>query len=196
MTLSTLDDRAALISVDLQNGTLRLPTVEPVGSVVHLTSELAVAFRARDFPVVLVTVAGRPPGRTDHDAWGSVEPAPDWSELAEGLSAQTGDYLISKRARSAFQGTNLDHVLRDNNVSQVFLTGVVTSGGVESTARAAYDYGYNVVLVTDAMTDTDTVAHAHSIRAVFPRLGETAESAEVIRALEQSRQPGLHGRGK
>ena len=183
MTLSTLDDRAALITIDLQNGTLRLPTIEPVGEVVRRTSELAAAFRAHIFPVVLVTVIGRPPGRTETDAWASTEPASDWSDLAKGLFATTDDYAIEKRTRSAFQGTDLDHILRSNSVSQVFLTGVVTSGGVESTARDAYDCGYNVVLVTDAMTDTDAAAHAHSITGIFPRLGETSDTAEVMRAL-------------
>ena len=43
------------------------------------------------------------------------------------------------------------------------MTGVVTSGGVESTVRGAYDCGYKVVVVLDAMTDRDADAHRHSV---------------------------------
>ena len=59
------------------------------------------------------------------------------------------------------------------------LAGVSTSAGVESTARSAYDHGYHVVLATDAMTDPDADAHRHSVERIFPKLGETATTAEV-----------------
>lgn len=60
------------------------------------------------------------------------------------------------------------------------LAGISTSSGVESTARSASDHGYHVVLATDAMTDPDAEAHRHSIARVFPKLGETATTAEVV----------------
>jgi len=54
---------------------------------------------------------------------------------------------------------------------------------VESTARSAYDLGYNVVLVTDAITDRDADAHRHSVEKIFPRLGETDTTAKVLQLL-------------
>jgi nicotinamidase-related amidase len=54
---------------------------------------------------------------------------------------------------------------------------------VESTARSAYDLGYNVTLVVDAMTDRDAEAHRHCVEKIFPRLGETATTSEVLRLL-------------
>jgi nicotinamidase-related amidase len=54
---------------------------------------------------------------------------------------------------------------------------------VESTARSAYDHGYNVVLVVDAMTDRDAGSHRYSVEKIFPRIGETATTAEVIARL-------------
>ena len=68
------------------------------------------------------------------------------------------------------------------------LAGVSTSVGVESTARSAHDHGYHVVLATDAMADPDPGAHRHSLERVFPKLGETATSAEIIDFLD--RRPG------
>ena len=61
---------------------------------------------------------------------------------------------------------------------------VSTTSGVESTARSAYDHGYHVVLATDAMTDTDPDAHATSVERIFPKLGETATTAEILTMLE------------
>jgi nicotinamidase-related amidase len=54
------------------------------------------------------------------------------------------------------------------------------SSGVESTAGSAHDHGYHVVLTTDAMADQDPASHRHSLERVFPKLGETATSAEII----------------
>jgi nicotinamidase-related amidase len=65
------------------------------------------------------------------------------------------------------------------------LTGVATSSGVEATARSAYDHGYNVTLVVDAMTDLDAEAHRHSIEKIFPKVGETATTDDVLKLLAQ-----------
>ena len=66
------------------------------------------------------------------------------------------------------------------------LTGIATSIGVESTARAAHEHGYHVTLATDAMRDLDAVSHAHSIERIFPRLGETGTSAEILELLAKT----------
>lgn len=60
------------------------------------------------------------------------------------------------------------------------MTGISTSAGVEATARSAYDLGYNVVLVVDAMTDRDADSHRHSVEKIFPRLGETDRTANPM----------------
>jgi isochorismate hydrolase len=44
---------------------------------------------------------------------------------------------------------------------------------------------FNVILVTDAMTDTPAEAHEHSLKHVFPRLGETASSQDILLLLEK-----------
>jgi len=67
------------------------------------------------------------------------------------------------------------------------LTGVSTSGGVESTARAAHEHGYHVVLATDAMTDRDASAHDNSVQRIFPRLGETATTDDILAMLDKTR---------
>jgi len=185
MPLTKLDTTAALIVIDLQKGIVGLPTVHPAGEIVDRSAQLARAFRDRGLPVVLVNVSGRAPGRTDAGASKFSVP-PDWTELVPELEQQPSDYIVTKQRVGAFIGTSLHETLRLRGVTQVFLTGVATSAGVEATARSAYDYGYNVVLVVDAMTDRDAGAHRHSVEKIFPRLGETATTDDVLKLLKES----------
>ena len=183
MTLTTLDALPALIVIDLQKGVVDLPTVPPTGEIVERAADLAAAFRRQGFPVVLVNVIGAPPGRTDRTRPPGMTLSPDWAELVDELHVQPGDHLVTKQRRSAFHDTGLDVLLRGLSVTQVLLAGISTSSGVESTARCAFDHGYHVVLATDAMTDTDPDAHANSIDRIFPKLGETTTTAEILDVL-------------
>jgi len=182
MPLTKLDATAALVVIDLQKGIIGLPTVHPAGEIVSRAAQLARAFRSRGLPVVLVHVTASAPGRTDAGIPSVPRPA-DWAELAPELEQQPHDHIIAKQRWGVFLGTDLDEYLRRRGVTQVFLAGISTSVGVESTARSAYDLGYNVVLVTDAITDRDADAHRHSVEKIFPRLGETDTTAKVLQLL-------------
>ena len=64
------------------------------------------------------------------------------------------------------------------------MIGVATSAGVESSVRSAYDYGYNVVAVVDAMTDRDAEAHRHSVEKIFPRMCEYGYNRQRAEGIE------------
>ena len=181
MPLTKLDDTSALVVIDLQKGIVGLPCAHPADEIVGRAAKLASAFRARGLPVVLVNVAGRAPGRTEVQF--NFTPPADWTELVPELDRQPSDYTVTKQQIGAFYGTALEQILRRHGVTQVVLAGVATSSGVEATARNAYDHGYNVTLVVDAMTDLSADAHRHSVETIFPRLGETATTDDVIRSL-------------
>lgn len=189
MPLTVVDATPALVVIDLQKGILGLRTVHPLAEVVERAVKLAIAFRWRSLPVVLVNVAGRAPGRTDPSpsAPSGEAPAADWMELIPDLQPQPEDILVTKTRWGAFHGTSLHERLQSRGVTQIVLAGVATSIGVESTARAANEHGYNVVLATDAMTDVDAAAHQNSVERIFPKLGETATTAEIIKLLEKAR---------
>lgn len=189
MPATTLDPRTALVVIDLQHGVLAA-TCGPhtTADVLARTVRLAEAFRARDLPVVLVRVTAAPdgadavPGRTETPRHGGAWPA-GWDEIAADLAGHPGDIVVTKRNWGAFYGTDLDLQLRRRGVTQIVLTGVATSIGVESTARAAHEHGYHVTLVTDAMTDRDADSHRHSVERIFPRLGETGTTDDILRLL-------------
>ncbi len=185
MPLTTLDSRAALIVIDLQKGIAVMPTAHAAGEIIARAADLARAFRRRGLPVVLVNVTAPAPGRTDLGPRKFNFP-PDWIELVPELDQQPEDILIGKQRVGAFIGTSLDAILRERGVTQVFIAGIATSAGVESTARSAFDYGYNVVLVVDAMTDRDVDTHRYCVEKVFPRFAETDTTENVLKLLTAS----------
>jgi nicotinamidase-related amidase len=172
MPLTQLDNIPALVVIDLQKGIVGVPTAHPAREIVARAARLAQAFRELGLPVVLVNVSGRAAGRTESEAPKFAFQA-DWSELVPELAAVPTDLRITKQRFGAFLGTSLDADLRKRGVTQIVLAGISTSIGVESTARSAYDLGYNVTLVVDAMTDRSPEMHRHSVEKVFSRLGET-----------------------
>jgi nicotinamidase-related amidase len=179
MPLTTLDPITALVVIDLQKGIVALPAVHPMREIIAHNVELLRAFRKRHLPVVLVNVAGAAPGRTHAGPRNFVFP-PDWTELIPELETHPNDHLVTKRRPGAFLGTDLDQYLRARGVTQIVLTGVATSNGVEATARSAFDLGYHVTFIVDAMTDRDAEAHRYSVERTFPRIGETGTTAELI----------------
>jgi nicotinamidase-related amidase len=186
MPLTTLDSKTALIVVDLQKGIINSPFIHPVTGVIERTSALLGAFRQRDLPVVLVNVAGGAPGRTEHPRRFSTLPE-GFSDLIPELDRQAGDIVVTKRTWGAFASTDLEMQLKANGVTQVVITGVATGTGVEATARQAYEQGFNVALAVDAMTDVRPGAHEYSVASVFPRLGETGSTRDILDLLARRR---------
>ncbi|MGA7810181.1 isochorismatase family protein [Bradyrhizobium sp.] len=179
MTITLIDQTPALIVIDLQKGIVSRPAAHPIGEVVKHASALADHFRQRDLPVVLVNVDAGAPGRTEQPPRVAAFPS-GWTELVPELNQQSQDHLVTKHTWGAFTNTDLEAHLKERGVTQVVIAGVATSAGVESTARHAHELGFNVVLAIDAMTDTNPDAHDNSVRRIFPRLGETGTTGEII----------------
>ncbi len=179
MPVTTLDDKTALIVVDLQKGVVNSPSIQPVSGVIERSCALIDAFRRHGLPVVLVNVAGGAPGRTEQPRRLAALPG-GFTDLLPELNQQPGDIVVTKRTWGAFSRTDLERQLKVKAVTQVVLAGVATGTGVEATARQAYELGFNVTLAVDAMTDTRPESHAYSLSHVFPRLGETGTAQEII----------------
>jgi nicotinamidase-related amidase len=173
--------------IDLQNGIVGRPELAPrSGADVVATAEaLASRFRAAGAKIVWVTVGWdedfgdalkapvdepmmRPPG----------EAPKVFSELVAGLAAP-GDISVRKRQWGAFHGTELDLQLRRRGIDTIALGGIATNFGVESTARAAWEHGYAVVIVEDACASLSADAHAFAIERIFPRIARVRQSADI-----------------
>jgi nicotinamidase-related amidase len=100
------------------------------------------------------------------------------------LPAHPGDIAIVKRQWGAFHGTELDLQLRRRGIRTIVLAGIATAIGVESTARFAWELGYDLVFAEDATSGPDAAMHANSFEKVFPRLGRVRTTAQVLAALQ------------
>jgi nicotinamidase-related amidase len=180
--VTTLDPKTALIVVDLQKGIVGSPFIHPVAGVIENTQALLAAFRELHLPVVLVNVAAGAPGRTEQPRRSATFPE-GFTDLILELDHRSDDIAVTKRTWGAFASTDLEAQLKAHGVTQVVITGVATGTGVEATARQAYEAGFHVTLATDAMTDVRPEAHAYSLAHVFPRLGETGTTQEIITLL-------------
>ena len=191
---ATLDPATALVLIDLQHGITGMPTAHPSEEIVARCAQLAEAFRANAKLVAATRVAFARDGgdviktRTAQSPTGAT-PVPDYGELRAEIGPSHGDMLVTKHGWSAFYGTELDLELRRRKVTGIVLAGISTSIGVESTARAANERGYELTIVTDAITDTDEVAHLNSLRAIFPQIAELATTEEILSALRSSIAP-------
>ncbi|WP_326788056.1 hydrolase [Streptomyces sp. NBC_00151] len=194
MAVTTLDPRTALVLIDLQHGIVGNPGLAPhaAADVVERSVRLADAFRGHGLPVVLVRVtaaadgADAVPGRIDGQGPGRSFPE-GWDVIVDDLAGHPEDITVTKRNWGAFYGTDLDLQLRRRGITQIVLAGIATSIGVESSARAAHEHGYHVTLATDAMSDLDPETHRNSVERIFPRLGETGTTEEIVELLDKTR---------
>ena len=179
--------KTALVVIDLQNGIVGMPT-EPWSSseVVRNAGSLATALRAKGAFIVLVRVSGSPDGKDRlHPACdapmtlGGKLPA-DWAELIAEMAPQPGDYVITKRQWGAFYGTDLDLQLRRRGITTIILCGIATCYGVESTARDAFERGYEQIFAEDAMASRSAAEHKHTINCILPRIGRVRTTADIL----------------
>jgi nicotinamidase-related amidase len=157
--------------------------------VVANCARLAAAARQAGAQPVLVHVGGSPDGAdrlrplADQSMPGSAALPADWSELVPELGSHPSDIVILKRQWGAFYGTDLDLQLHRRKLTTIILCGIATEFGVESTARDAYERGYEQVFAEDAMTGLNAESHANSVARIFPRMGRVRCTEEIMAAL-------------
>ena len=181
-------ERTALVVIDLQKGIASRPTAPHDSKTVILNAaRLADAFRRNRMPVFLVHVAATDADRLrpiSDEQWSTPASMPkDWSELVPELNAQASDNIIAKKQWGAFYGTELDLQLRRRKIDTIVLCGISTNVGVESTARFAYEYGYQQVFAEDAMSSMSAQLHENTITSVFRRIGRVRSTEEILRAI-------------
>jgi nicotinamidase-related amidase len=184
--------KTALVIIDLQKGVVGRPC-QPYESrfVVKHASGLAQAFRKNQMPVFLVRVTpsadmkdGLKPIADIPAQTVSSGMTPDWAEIIPELGPESSDFIITKRQWGAFYGTELDLQLRRRNIDTLVLCGISTNIGVESTARFAYEYGYQQIFVEDAMTSgRSRDEHDNTVKNIFPRMGRVRKTEDILAEL-------------
>jgi len=178
--------KTALVVIDLQKGIVGRQTAPYTSDiVVKNAASLAEAFRKNGMPVFLVRVT---PSADGKDALHPVadapmqprSPQPDWAEIVPEMGPKPGDFVITKHQWGAFHGTELDLEFRRRGITTMTICGIATNIGVESTARFAYEFGYNQIFAEDAMSAMSAEEHVITITKIFPRIGLVRKTKDIL----------------
>jgi len=85
------------------------------------------------------------------------------AEILEQLRPVGDEIVINKTSVGAFNSTSIDQILRNLGIEHLLITGIVTNGCVELTARDAADRGYWVTLVSDGCAASTPELHANAL---------------------------------
>jgi nicotinamidase-related amidase len=181
--------KTALVVIDLQKGIVGRETFpHPSDLVLKNTIAIAEKMRAKNMQIFLVRVTPSKDGKdslspiTDMPKWNQT-PAPDWADIVPELGPKENDFIITKHQWGAFYGTELDLELRRRGITTIILCGISTNIGVESTARFAYEYGYNQIFVEDAMAALSADEHDFATKKTFSRIGLVRTTQEILDVL-------------
>jgi nicotinamidase-related amidase len=180
--------KTALLVMDMQLGIIG-NFAQVATELVNTTKKAIAHARQRKMPVIFVTVAFRQDGpqptpknkgfaaakerfaNADMDVFNTIVPE---------LGRRNDEPQITKRALSAFAGSDLEMVLRSNDIQHLVLTGISTNGVVLSTLREATDKDYQLTVLADCCADSDEEVHRVLTTKIFPRHAEVMTVAEWV----------------
>lgn len=166
----------ALLVMDMQAGAItRLPEAS---NVIDNVAKAIANARSKNIRVIYIIVGFRPgapettinnksfsPGRGNY---GNIN-MDEFMKIDVALTPLTGEITVVKRRVSAFTGSDLEVILRAQNIQQLVLTGIATSGVVLSTVREAADKDYRITVLADCCADMDDEVHNVLTTKVFPQ---------------------------
>jgi nicotinamidase-related amidase len=179
----------ALVLIDLQRGITASPTLpHSTDEVIARAGRLVRRCREHGMLIILVHVDPGPKGELFPSPETDIPrivraTTPDWTEIVPELGPEPEDVVVTKHQPSAFYGTDIEIHLRRRGIRTILLGGISTNIGVEATARAAHERGYEQIFVEDAMAARGAELHAFPVTRLFPTIGRVRSTQEVLDAL-------------
>jgi nicotinamidase-related amidase len=178
--------RSALLVMDLQRPILdRFP--QGRDGLLAATASAIAACRSRGMRVIYVVVGfrpGFPEISSRNQAFAGLKASGGLDTAIDPRVAPAAEeVIVTKHRVSAFAGTDLDMILRANDVDTLVLAGIATSGVVLSTLRHAADADYRILVLRDCCADMDSEVHGVLLAKVFPRQATVIDSPALIRVL-------------
>lgn len=197
--------RSALLFFDMLNGHIKKDdpkTQARYQPVIAAASQVLQGARAHQMMVAYAAANHRADNATSahtiRDTDGRLNPIPigqkpDFIPIVAGgtweasvideLAPAPADYVLPKYRWSAFFQTYLDLALRTRQIDTLIIAGGSTDVGVASTAYAARDLDYNLVIVSDACSSPEHDNHEQFMRRIFPRMARVRTAAQVVEML-------------
>ena len=192
MSDTQINSHMALLVMDMQVGIVT--RIAQTGDFLTPTSAAITAARAASIPVIYVVVAFRP-GFPEisprNQIFAAVKQRQSSSsapmttmEIHPTIAPQPMDIVVTKRRVSAFSGSDLEVVLRAQDITHLVLCGIATSGVVLSTLREAADKDYQLTVLADCCVDSDEEVQRVLLSKVFPRQAGVIQASEWMAKLK------------
>jgi len=184
--MSNITEKAALLVMDVQPGIIdRISNKDEYLSKITLAIDAAHKYNLLVIFVVVGFRSGFPEISSRNKSFSAIRDSlsTHFINPKPVLNLKENDIIVTKRRISAFSGSDLEVVLRGNNISHLVLTGISTSGVVLSTVREAADKDYRLTVLSDLCADVDSEVHNVLTEKVFPRQATVTDSNCWINSL-------------
>ncbi|KAL8866425.1 MAG: hypothetical protein Q9174_006310 [Haloplaca sp. 1 TL-2023] len=109
--------------------------------------------------------------------------SPDWELMPEIKKASDGCMIIAKNTYDAFLNTDLQGVLERRGIGRVVVCGVMTDFCCDTTARSAFNRGFETLLVGDACGTANEKQHEEGLNGFRKAFGDVVKTEEVVEML-------------
>ena len=175
-----MSNQTALLVMDVQPGIL--DRIENKDKYLKKVTTTVAKAHKNHIPVIYVVVGfrpGLPEVSSQNKSFAAIkQSASPMISPQPALTPTEADVVVTKRRVSAFTGSDLEVILRAQNIHHLVLSGIATSGVVLSTLREAADKDYQITVLSDLCVDFDEEVHNVLINKVFPRQAEVTTSNE------------------
>lgn len=122
--------------------------------------------------------------------------APPGSKTADFLpevAPLKNEVVLNKTASGAFVSTNIEYILRNMNIAELFIVGVYTNECVSSSVRSAADLGFDVRLISDATAAITPELHKATLLTSKDRYAQILTTQEALQSLENQQATAQAG---
>jgi nicotinamidase-related amidase len=191
----------AVLSMDCQDAIVSIYTREGKDAFLARVANVLNHARAIGMTIIHIKVGFRPglPEVSSRNAlFGAIKSSEHHQRLfreplgaiPDVIAPQDDEVVITKHRISAFAGTDLDMILRANDIDTLVLCGIATSGVVLSTPIEAADADYRLAVISDGCADLDASLHDCLVQRFFPTRGSVFSTEGFIAATLRMGQSG------
>lgn len=189
-------EHTAVVAMDCQAGIVSIYAPLPEEFANRAAAVLAAARKAA-LPVIHIQVgfrAGLPEISSRNALFAAIQSSPQHQQFFQGASGaihqalgpEPGDIVVTKHRVSAFAGTDLEMILRAQQIDTLVLFGIATSGVVLSTLLEASDRDFRIVVIADCCADQDAELHRALLERLFPKRGRVITADAFLKALRNA----------
>ena len=183
-------DRLALLVHDMQRYFVAPfeRDASPIAPATANIARLAARCRALGIPVFYTAQTGNQDRRDrglQADLWGpGMTAAPEHQDIVAELAPESADFVLVKHRYSAFQRSNLDHLMRVRGRDQLIVTGIYAHIGCMMTAGEAFQRDIEPFFVADALADFSRAQHDLALNWVAGRCGVALTTDALLGELQ------------